>query len=156
MLRPPPVPRSRQKFSAEEDALLRDIVENKRASTWAEAVVFFPGRNARQLRDRWSNYVNPAITATPWTAEEDALLEEKYAQLGAKWQFIAPSFPNRSKAQLKCQWLAKHRPANTATVQTAVPEPQASAQSGTVAPRQSLLPFQLEAGSIWASFEQDE
>jgi hypothetical protein len=156
MFRSRPTVRFHQKFTSDEDALLRDIVENKRASTWAEAVAFFPGRNARQLRDRWSNYVNPAIAATPWTAEEDALLEEKYAALGAQWRFIAGYFPNRSRAQLKYQWLAKHKPAPTAQPPQSLPEITIPRDPDFLAPSGGLFPFQLEDDRLWAEFRSKD
>jgi hypothetical protein len=152
MSRPRASVRFHQKFTAEEDALLRDIIENKRASTWAEAVAFFPGRNARQLRDRWSNYANPAITATPWTPEEDALLEEKYASLGAQWRFIAPFFPNRSRAQLKYQWSVKHKPAPPVQEPEPVHESPAPPEPEFVAPSGALFLFRLEDDHFWADF----
>lgn len=36
------------------------------------------GRNQRQCRERWNNYVNPDLIPRDWTPQEDYLLELKY------------------------------------------------------------------------------
>jgi hypothetical protein len=44
-----------------------------------------------------------------WTAEEDAPLEQKYAELGAKWNKIGKFFRNRSNNALRNRWMLLDR-----------------------------------------------
>ena len=41
------------------------------------------------------------IISTPWTQEEDELLEEKYKQYGNKFSLILKFFPNKTKSSIK-------------------------------------------------------
>jgi hypothetical protein len=105
--RRPPIVRS--KFTPREDSLLREIISLGRCRDWSEVARDLPGRNARQCRERWNNYVNPNLTSMPWTSEEEALLIRKHSELGSQWQVMVRWFPNRSKNQIKNHWLALER-----------------------------------------------
>jgi hypothetical protein len=142
----------RQKFTPDEDALLRSIVEEDKAKDWTEVAALLPGRNARQCRDRWSNYVNPKIESAPWTQEEEELLEAKFRQYGSKWYQIGAFFPNRSKAQLKCQWRAKHKdmrkrhPDEPGPAKNHLPARDVSASTT------ELFSFEMEDETSWRDF----
>jgi hypothetical protein len=99
----------KNKFSPAEDLRLCEIVDYLGHQNWVEVAVHMPGRNARQCRERWMNYVNPTIRQLPWTASEELLLEQKLVQLGPKWQVIASFFPNRSRNYVKNHWATKQR-----------------------------------------------
>jgi hypothetical protein len=105
--RSPRAPKS--KFTAAEDGRLRDIISRGQCQDWADVAKQMPGRNPRQCRERWNNYVNPSIISTPWTEAEDELLVKKVAELGPRWQKMTALFPNRSKNQIKNHWLARER-----------------------------------------------
>ena len=98
------------KFTQEEDQILRDAVEKLGTSDWRAVAFHLPNRNPRQCRERWNNYVNPQVSvARPWTPEEDQLLEEKYAELGGKWQTLASFFANRSTNNVKNRFVMLQR-----------------------------------------------
>jgi hypothetical protein len=99
----------KNKFSTAEDARLAEVVNLLGCRDWAEVAAHIPRRNPRQCRERWKNYVNPTIMRLPWSPSEEALLEEKLAQLGPKWQVIAKFFPNRSRNYVKNHWMTKQR-----------------------------------------------
>jgi hypothetical protein len=99
----------KNKFSAAEDARLRGVISCGHCLDWTEVAKQMPGRNSRQCRERWNNYVNPSISYTPWTEAEDELLETKVAELGASWKIMTGSFPNRSKNQIRNHWFARAR-----------------------------------------------
>jgi hypothetical protein len=61
-------------------------------------------RNARQCRERWQNYLDPELRRSPWTAEEDLLLQAKVAEYGAGWHKISTFFVNRSPLSLRNRW----------------------------------------------------
>jgi hypothetical protein len=98
---------AKRKFTTSEDLMLREIVPNTVPLDWSKIASHFPDRNARQCRDRWFNYVNPVIVTAPWDPEEEALLEEKWKELGNRWKQISHFFPTRSANQIKNHWLAR-------------------------------------------------
>ena len=98
------------KFTQDEDQILMQAVKKLGTSDWRAVAVHLPNRNARQCRERWNNYVNPQVSvARPWTEEEDRLLEEKYQELGGKWQTLASFFANRSTNNVKNRFVMLQR-----------------------------------------------
>jgi hypothetical protein len=104
--------RYKSKFTAQEDSRLLAVVSQGYCRAWSEVALQMGGRNPRQCRERWNNYVNPAIITTPWTDAEDRMLDAKFAELGPRWQIIARFFPERSKNQVKNHWMTKQRRLN--------------------------------------------
>lgn len=92
---------SRQKFTAEEDKLLRDLVEEFGIRAWKKVSARMGTRTTRQCRERYNNYLAPTIKNEPWTQDEDNLLEEKVQELGQKWSKIAQFFNSRSDVNIK-------------------------------------------------------
>lgn len=90
-----------KKFSKEEDELLKKTVKIFGAKNWRLIASFIPGRNQKQCRDRYSNYLAPGICHTVWSDEEDKLLVEKYIKHGRKWSFLKTFFPNRTSNDIK-------------------------------------------------------
>jgi hypothetical protein len=89
------------KFTAADDEQLRELVEQFGDSDWLLISDQMNGRNARQCRERWINYLAPSLNNGPWTPEEDMLLLQKYRELGCKWVHIAKFFPQRTDAMVK-------------------------------------------------------
>ncbi|MDR0661846.1 MAG: hypothetical protein LBF76_00445 [Holosporales bacterium] len=87
---------ARQMFSSQEDERLSALVENMGTNNWGAIVQQMPGRNARQCRERYRNYLRPDINRAPWTPEEDQLLLEEYGKIGSKFEFISWFFPGRT------------------------------------------------------------
>jgi hypothetical protein len=94
-----------------EDQRLRALVEQYGAKNWQEIASRMPGRNARQCRERWRNYVNPELNPSPWTPQEDNLLLRKFSECGKSWYKIASFFQNRSVNSCKnrLNFLLKHK-----------------------------------------------
>ena len=89
------------KFSIEDDEALRRLVEEFGENNWTMIVERMPGRNVRQCKERWMNYLSPNLNRSPWTPEEDALLIKKQKELGSKWVKISQFFQNRTDAMVK-------------------------------------------------------
>jgi hypothetical protein len=89
------------KFTSADDEQLRLLVEQFGDSDWFLISDQMNGRNARQCRERWVNYLAPTLNNAPWTPAEDMLLLQKYRDLGCKWVRIAKFFPNRTDAMVK-------------------------------------------------------
>jgi hypothetical protein len=97
------------KFTQMEDIRLIQIVSRYGCGNWNFIAAQIPGRNARQCRERWVNYINPELNHQPLSRAEDLLLETKYEELGPRWQLIATFLPGRSKNLLKNHWMSKQR-----------------------------------------------
>lgn len=101
--------KKRMKFTLEEDTKLKELVEKLGNKNWQSISDLMPGRNARQCRDRWRNYLSPDVVNGPWTDEEDELLMNKYEKLGPSWKHIAKFFPTRTDINIKSRWNLKQR-----------------------------------------------
>lgn len=94
----------RKKFTPEEDEKLKELVNEIGLGKWEKIATLLPGRNGRQCRDRYRNYLSPGFFNGQWTQEEDDLLASKYFEIGPHWSQIVKSFPNRSANSLKNRW----------------------------------------------------
>ena len=93
-----------RKFTKEEDMQLRQLVSNYGFSSWEIIAKFIPTHTARQLRDRFTNYLVPGISHHAWTLEEDLKLTEKYKQFGPKWTMLSQFFYGRTPNSIKNRW----------------------------------------------------
>ena len=100
---------SKSKFSPEEDAHLIELVKIYGDSEWSKISFMMPGRNTRQCRERWRHYLAPEVSMAPFTAEEDALLNAKYLEMGPKWKQMATYFKGRTDIAIKNRWLLLNR-----------------------------------------------
>jgi hypothetical protein len=82
-----------------------------------------PGRNARQCKDRWHNFLSPDVINGPWTDEEEALLCSKFGALGNSWKLIATFFPGRTEINVKSHWQVMQRRIKRAITHPAGPPP---------------------------------
>ena len=105
----PKMHRVRCKFTKQEDVLLVNVVNELGTRDWEAIANRIPNRNARQCRERYTNYLAPNLSHDPWTPEEDSLLEQKLKELGAKWVNISKYFKNRTDTMLKNRWLVLSR-----------------------------------------------
>lgn len=99
------------KFTAEEDKLILDHVEKYGAKDWKMlAAEKFPTREARAIRERYRDYLNPKLNLQPWTDEDSEKLWDLYKQYGQSSKLIAQSFPGRSRTNIKnhIEFLKRH------------------------------------------------
>lgn len=99
----------RAKFTQSEDELLIKLVETIGTNDWQSISHQMPGRNPRQCRDRWQNYLSPDVVNGPWTSEEEELLVKKFEELGPSWKQIAMFFPTRTDINIKSRWHLRER-----------------------------------------------
>jgi hypothetical protein len=89
------------KFSAADDERLRDLITAIGIADWTAISGQMEGKNARQCKERWYNYLSPHLNTSDWSPAEDALLLQKHRELGGKWAKIARFLPNRTDSMAK-------------------------------------------------------
>jgi hypothetical protein len=104
-----PIFRPHSKFTIDEDFKLRQLVNEHGPKAWRVIAKYLPGRNSRQCRERWLNYLNPALNTQPWTAVEDLLLEQTHAAIGPRWVYMMNLFPNRTDGMIKNRFMVLQR-----------------------------------------------
>lgn len=107
----PKIKCQRKKFSPEEDKKLKKLVETMNTYKWDDIAKYMPGRNGRQCRDRYKNYLSSSYFNGQWTVEEDSILRNKYFELGPQWSRLTQFFNNRSCNAIKNRWnyyVSKH------------------------------------------------
>lgn len=96
--------KARTKFTELEDSMLRQIVLSMPKVNWKIVEQLMGSKNARQCRERYNNYLAPERNTDPWTAEEEAILMEKYKEFGPQWSKMTPFFRNRAAVSIKNQY----------------------------------------------------
>ena len=94
-------PRKRTKgrsWTLAEDEHLKAAFQ-KHGRKWSVIAVDIPGRNGKQVRERWLNHLDPRVTKAPWRPDEDATILRAYAEIGGRWCLIAKWLPRRTDSQ---------------------------------------------------------
>jgi hypothetical protein len=94
------------KFIPIEDARLLELVGLFGETDWSSIANHMPDRTPRQCRERYLYFLTPSITNGPWSADEDALLLQKFTEIGSKWKTIAKFFPGRTEINIKNHYSA--------------------------------------------------
>ncbi|GLT79206.1 hypothetical protein SLA2020_507010 [Shorea laevis] len=99
--------KERQRWTAEEDALLRAYVEQYGPREWnlvSQRMNTPLNRDAKSCLERWKNYLKPGIKKGSLTEEEQRLVICLQAKHGNKWKKIAAEVPGRTAKRLGKWW----------------------------------------------------
>ncbi|OHT14303.1 Myb-like DNA-binding domain containing protein [Tritrichomonas foetus] len=113
----------KKKFTLEEDKRLIKIVKRYGEYDWELICENMPGRNPRQCKERYLNYLSPKVNNNPWTEEEDKLLLKKRNDIGPKWVRISKFFKGRSDTQIKNRYMILQRRIKLEQEAETLPEP---------------------------------
>jgi hypothetical protein len=93
---------SRRGWNSEEDKALFDAIGGNARPDWRAIATSVPAKTARQCRERFTSYLNPATqSAVLWTTDDDKLLLNVFTEFGPVWPRIAAYFPTRSQTSIK-------------------------------------------------------
>ena len=88
-------------FTKEEDNLILELVQKYGSNNWDTVTKYVPGRQKRQVKERYRFYLSNTFQNIEWTEEDDKKLLELSAQKGTKWNYIAKELGNRSPTNCK-------------------------------------------------------
>lgn len=94
----------RKYFTKSEDHLLILAANKYNQGSWNAIAQCVPGKNPKQCRDRWVNYLQPTLTFMPWSDNENHLLVSLVNKFGTHWSKMKKFFPNRSTNCIKNRW----------------------------------------------------
>eukprot|EP01117_Protostelium_nocturnum_P002743 TRINITY_DN1363_c0_g2_i1.p1 TRINITY_DN1363_c0_g2~~TRINITY_DN1363_c0_g2_i1.p1 ORF type:complete len:624 (-),score=246.38 TRINITY_DN1363_c0_g2_i1:99-1970(-) len=95
----------RGKWSEEEDIHLKVAVSEYGIKNWSLVKEHVPGRTDLQCRERYVNVLDPNISTSIWTAEEEARLRESVAKHGVgKWSLVSNDLSPRTDNQCWRKW----------------------------------------------------
>ncbi|XP_009402267.2 protein rough sheath 2-like [Musa acuminata AAA Group] len=99
--------KDRQRWRAEEDAILRAYVKQYGPREWnlvSQRMNVTLNRDAKSCLERWKNYLKPGIKKGSLTEEEQRLVIRLQAKHGNKWKKIAAEVPGRTPKRLGKWW----------------------------------------------------
>jgi hypothetical protein len=100
----------KNKWTVEEDNLLKEAVKKNGSKSWGLIARNVPGRTGKQCRERWIFGLDPTIIKDDWTKEEDEKLIKLQREHGNRWSKFMEFLPGRSSLGCKNRWsLLKRR-----------------------------------------------
>ncbi|KAL0844457.1 hypothetical protein Bca101_017703 [Brassica carinata] len=99
--------KERQRWSGEEDALLRAYVRQFGPREWhlvSDRMNKPLNRDAKSCLERWKNYLKPGIKKGSLSEEEQRLVIRLQEKHGNKWKKIAAEVPGRTAKRLGKWW----------------------------------------------------
>lgn len=98
-------------WTPEADAIVLNHVERFGAKSWGMPAAAMGSKvTARHVRERWLYALDPNINHAPFTADEDARIEELFIKSCGSWCVMAQNMPGRTDLQIKNRWHITHRP----------------------------------------------
>jgi hypothetical protein len=91
-------------WTGEEDQTILEFVQKHGTKNWTKLATLLPGRIGKQCRERWINHLDPVISHTAFTPDDDRQIIELHKLYGNKWAKIAAAMRTRSCNAIKNRW----------------------------------------------------
>lgn len=105
---PDPQKNSKKKaYSPEEEKKITELVEKYGEKDWSTIAKFIPGRNRKQLRDHYINFIKNKPNKDDFTSKEDKQILDMVGEYGHRWQKIADNMPGRTPIMIKNRYNMK-------------------------------------------------
>lgn len=91
----------RNPFTAEQDEMLKEFVRSSTGKPKWRIIAQKIGKESRSCRERYKNYLDPALSNAKWTPEEDEKLKNLVNENGKHWASFRSYFPGRSSNDIK-------------------------------------------------------
>ena len=93
-------------WTEQEDLLLEKLMNENPLIDGEELCKHFSGKSVKQILDRWSKVLDPKMVKGSWTREEDEIIMQFVAEVGAKnWATLAEKLPGRVGKQCRERWV---------------------------------------------------
>eukprot|EP01032_Pedospumella_encystans_P011570 gene11570-13445_t len=86
---------------AEDTELLKLVEEHGPSGCWPKITLAMDSRTGKQCRERYINHLDPDMKKSAWTAEENNVIRDNFAEFGTKWSQYMVSLPGRSDNAIK-------------------------------------------------------
>eukprot|EP00826_Nyctotherus_ovalis_P036588 TRINITY_DN325_c0_g1_i15.p3 TRINITY_DN325_c0_g1~~TRINITY_DN325_c0_g1_i15.p3 ORF type:complete len:322 (-),score=105.21 TRINITY_DN325_c0_g1_i15:1430-2395(-) len=96
-----------KKFTQEEDEKLKGLVKIHGEGAWSRIAENMEGRNRKQVRERYINFLKKDRVVTEFTPEEDALIIQYVQSKGRKWSLLSEILVGRPPIMIKNRYYAK-------------------------------------------------
>lgn len=103
---------AKQKFTPEEDAVILKLVQYYGTKDWKKIADHLSNRKARQVRERYINYLDPTIDKRKWTIQEEEFLNDMVNKFGKRWKYISSYFIGRTDVSIKNHWVILNKRKN--------------------------------------------
>lgn len=98
-----------RKFTRDEDERLRSLVKLHGEGAWLRIAENMPGRNRKQVRERYINFLKKERVTSEFTPAEDAVIVQNVHKQGRKWSLIAELLVGRTPIMIKNRYYTKLR-----------------------------------------------
>lgn len=98
-----------RKFTREEDEKLKGLVKTYGEGAWSRIAEEMEGRNRKQVRERYINFLKKDRVVSEFTPEEDTIILQYVQENGRKWSSVAELLAGRTPIMIKNRYYAKLR-----------------------------------------------
>lgn len=97
----------KRKFTPEEDELLLNLIKQHGESKWSVIAEQMPGKNRKQVREHYINFLSKRVNEKSFTPSEDIQILQLIEANGRLWNKIAEQMPGRTALAIKNRYYSK-------------------------------------------------